>query len=640
MSLLLAFLSCFGIANIFYTHLKERKKQIGMMRAVSATKRQIIWIFGREAFWIAAICTPISIVIAYLGVKLYALCMGEDFIFMPNLTVLFVGALFGMLCILLSALLPLISISRLSPLRSIRDADLMWKMKRKKIKSKQNFRMPHLLAQRKLLFSKRKTVFIRFLLVLTTLLCCFAVSDFRYSVIAMRNSDISYDYCIRPSVYDFSSGFINTPSDGFISEVQRQEALQLPHVQDIYGNKEAYVNLLMDEVSPYLLLGDLFKGTMYSHYVEPDWFAYNADNPLTKETFMSIIQAEENPQYITAKERAGYTQEAMNIPLRAYNGNTIQNNFENIVVEGSINLEKLNSGEEIILEAPSKIGYYWRAETETPAASWGLLNLSPAAIKKTNEIYKKNSAYILAAAESPFHAGDTITLSMLVEDEKGNLTREDRDIRIGAILDDQDANASAVSLYTTLDGLDQFGHDFPYSELFVELSTDYTAEQDYAMQNQLSNIFYGQNIDSSFEMRQRSQDVNKSTLLTFGALVAVLYVVCISLINNTITAQIQEGKRSIGTLRAVGAAKQDIIHCFIIQIFDTVIWGVVIGLLLKPIIEHLLEFTFVVTAIGWFNSILPALILFAMVLLVCYINLHIQIEKVSRFSIVENIREL
>ena len=38
------------IVNAFNSNLKERKKQIGMLRAVGATKRQIISIFGREAF--------------------------------------------------------------------------------------------------------------------------------------------------------------------------------------------------------------------------------------------------------------------------------------------------------------------------------------------------------------------------------------------------------------------------------------------------------------------------------------------------------------------------------------------------------------------------------------------------------------
>lgn len=44
----LALISCIGIINSFSSNLAERRKQIGMMRAVGATRRQIIRIYGRE----------------------------------------------------------------------------------------------------------------------------------------------------------------------------------------------------------------------------------------------------------------------------------------------------------------------------------------------------------------------------------------------------------------------------------------------------------------------------------------------------------------------------------------------------------------------------------------------------------------
>ncbi len=41
--------SCLGIVNAFTANLEERKRQIGLLRAVGATRKQIRGTFGREA---------------------------------------------------------------------------------------------------------------------------------------------------------------------------------------------------------------------------------------------------------------------------------------------------------------------------------------------------------------------------------------------------------------------------------------------------------------------------------------------------------------------------------------------------------------------------------------------------------------
>ena len=72
-----------------------------MLKAVGATRRQIINIFGREAFIISALAAPVSVAISYGGVKLFSKIMGENFVFRPNPVILLVGAIFGVLCVML-----------------------------------------------------------------------------------------------------------------------------------------------------------------------------------------------------------------------------------------------------------------------------------------------------------------------------------------------------------------------------------------------------------------------------------------------------------------------------------------------------------------------------------------------------------
>ena len=53
-----------GIANAFAVNLAARRRQIGMMRALGATSRQLRRIYGREALVIALATAPASVALA------------------------------------------------------------------------------------------------------------------------------------------------------------------------------------------------------------------------------------------------------------------------------------------------------------------------------------------------------------------------------------------------------------------------------------------------------------------------------------------------------------------------------------------------------------------------------------------------
>lgn len=61
--------SCVGIVNAFGTNLNDRKQQIGMLRTVGATKRQIISIYGRESTILTLICVPASLAVSFLRLR-------------------------------------------------------------------------------------------------------------------------------------------------------------------------------------------------------------------------------------------------------------------------------------------------------------------------------------------------------------------------------------------------------------------------------------------------------------------------------------------------------------------------------------------------------------------------------------------
>lgn len=252
----LALMSCFAIANSFAGNLKDRKKLIGMLRAIGATKRQIVSLFLKEAAIICAVCIPVSVAVSYFGVKLFAAVMGASFLFVPDWKVLIAGIALSVLCVVLSALLPLVRISRLSPMQAVRDIELMRKVKNKKIRSQNTFRVSGLLAKRTVAFSKAKFTGIIFILALTV-----TVVGMSFSLVTDVMEDrpeYSGDYEVYGQY--FENPYSNLPSTAFsVTEQKVRDCLILPYVSKVNGEKSVIANLLIDgEIPEYLDLVDIY----------------------------------------------------------------------------------------------------------------------------------------------------------------------------------------------------------------------------------------------------------------------------------------------------------------------------------------------------------------------------------------------
>lgn len=655
LSVLLGFMSCFGIVNAFSTNLKERKTQIGMLRAVGATKRQIIEVFGRETLLIALISAPVSVGISYFFVWLFAKIMGNNFIFVPNPMILLSGAAFGIVCVMLASLIPLVSVSRLSPLQAIRDIELMRKMKTKKIKSRKVFDMAKLLAKRRLTFSRGKQMSVCLILALTIIISCLGMS-FLNSYISAASENIDHDY--RISYYGMGFGrnkFINYKNtDSPLSENDKQEFLSLSPIKDVYGIKECNVNIIVEgKYSDYLKLNELcghhftssrfqdVNDLVYSDepYSMPENGSYSV--PLKKDATEEIakymkgeIPLKENPDFTYTKAAVGYEDNIFNSSLIAYSEVFFELK-EDDVIEGKINLEKLNSGEEIIINAPRKIGYsYYEAVGGGYVSALNNLDVEPP--EDMGIADRESMKHIVVTAESPFKVGDEITLSMLSDDGSGNVKRTDRVVKIGAILGNNYYDGS-FGIYTTLTGLNLFGHDISYRELYGKLKEECTAEIDERMTTELTSRFPGKHIASVFILENAEKQETRAIILAVVALLLVFIIVSITLINNSVTAQIREGKRTIGTLRAVGASQKELINSYIVQIMSMLLWGLSMGTVGYIISYNVMKlfvydyFPIVLWPVG-----VVALILF----LACYINLKSKIKTVMKHSIVENIREL
>lgn len=626
---LLAFLSCFAIANAFSQNLQERRKQIGMLRAVGATKRQIVQMFGMEALLLALVCTPLSMALAYFGVKGFALAMGDRFVFLPNLGILLVGGLFGLLCVLLSVLLPLLQIIRLTPMQAIRDTELMRKMTHKRIQSEKQFNVPRLIARRKLQFSRIRQIFICFLLAATTLMSCFLFSGLRSQVIAQSISSDRKDYTVSPFSWSSTSNpFVNpAPNGEFISSGSVQETLSLGQVQRVYEDAQSIVNLQFPGEKPEyfrLLTLDFAAGT---DGLDPQKLSELRGDELlsaSEEELLGSVYGD----YLT---EAGLTGPVTPLWLEGSEPDELMNWLEPQVVEGRIDLEKLNSGTEIILTASARIGYYCKVYAD---GGWSMGVLDMNNEDQWTAYAKSNAEHILAEADQPYHAGDPLQLTMLQYDEHGNIQRRERTVRIGAIV-----SAGNGRLFTTTEGLRSFGFQVDAYQLGVDLVGEITPEEDEQMMLELQAIHPGKRIMSNYQQEMESRKDFMTNVVGILSLVSVLLTVCICLMNNGINAQLRAGRSTIGTLRAVGASMGDIRKAYILQLLPANILGAALGGTAFALVLRVMK-GFIVNRPPMWLTLLVVLGVFAIVLGCNLLNLHVQMRKLSRYSIVENIREL
>ena len=629
-AIVLIFASCMGIVNAFNTNLKERKKQIGMLRAVGATKRQVIKIFGREALIISLICTPISITISYCLVRIGISLMSDEAVFTKSIWALPLSAVVCVAVTMLSALIPLLSATRITPMQAIRNIDIARKMRAKNIHSKKRFNVSSHLASRNSKLYKSGRVAVCVILTVTILFSCLSFSlinaykDHAYS--------LKYDY----RLYDSSgqlADFSNYIEAG-INEADKRDIEELPYFSYVAGKKKANVMLELEEFTDYhrrlvsrrRLITDSYSSLMASIESQLDFIL----NPDSKD-------------YQLYKNAYGNGNDIFSAPIHSLETSIIET-FEGSLTAGKINLNKLSSGEEIILIAPQTATY-----TEHS------VNVIP------KETYFEDEAInpeqiILSESECPYKVGDKIALSVLEHKTQfGDLndyTRVDKEVTIGAIISPlvlskiSDINDS-FGFLTTHAGMSLFSPNSRYREIVMNVKSD--VEVDKEFDEMLTSFFksyvnkYALSFQSNYGIRQSDIEemIRQYTLVL--SVVIIGFLICGSIINNTVTASIRERKKEIGTLRAVGADIGVLVKSYIRQLLSSLCWGYLAGfasygifwLLYMLFKESFEDKGFVFMFSPWETLALSA-ILFA----ICSINLWSKIRKEMKNSIVENIREL
>ena len=248
--------------------------------------------------------------------------------------------------------------------------------------------------------------------------------------------------------------------------------------------------------------------------------------------------------------------------------------------------------------------------------------------------------HIWATAVRPVEVGDTLTLSMMTMDENGLVTRKDRDVKIGGFLS-KGLRGDQMGVFTTIDGLRTWYPQAGYREISIRLQGEIDQERNMEMEQLLENRFPGFYVESKYTDTQQGMVVIRAFTMAFLTALVTLVAASSWLINNGITAQLRQDTRSIGTLRALGAQPGELIQSYLLQIVTVIFWAALAGYVIS--IGWWLFYWQYAYSGGAYRPPLvlwPGLVTVGATLLLCMGNLWLQIRKISRRSIVENIREL
>lgn len=651
-ALVLVGAACLGIINAFTADLDSRKRQIGLLRAVGATQRQIRAIYGREALLLAFCAIPPALALAVLTVGGITAILGDSYTFRLNLPVLLAVAAAGVLCVRLAVAIPLRKAGRIPPMQAIRDVEVFRRLKRSRVQSRQFFDVPRHLARRRVTLYRNRQAGITAMLVLSIVLLSLAAfgigpllseSNYDYDYLLWNTSGRYVDWLID---YD-----LHQPG---ITEQDRADAAALAGVKEVRGEKSIMAKILVEEATPYILNSNF--GNFYYLSPEPP---LGDDSPDSR-----VRAAAEHSDYLASKAHYGYSQDYLAVSLGGLDGDFLKK-LQPFVSAGEINIDRLNSGQEVLIIAPAQYGLIQNIESDEFMYS----------VQRTVDYeLDPGKTYDAVYRNDLFRAGDSITLSFLYSDNPGDhpdgpriiddegnriypddAVRLDRQVTIGAILEPEQGGKHLTDyiqayfvyqigdILTTERGLQALGFDPPYRSLAITLSEDPDEAMEEYLEDNLAWIAARTShveVRSYLALRREERRSAYGLVIAAGAILLLLFAICASMINNALSARIRAGKREIGTLRAVGASEKVITRSYRWQLLGTFAWGTAAGLAIELGLCRWIMSSDAFVSAGAVLPLWPPLLFVALLLGIGLLNIHARVGSIVKSSIVENIREL
>lgn len=630
------------IANALNMSLAERSRQIGMLRAVGATSRQVRRLYGWEALVIALATAPLAIALSYLMVRLLIRLIGEPLQLYAAWWFLPLALILSVLAVLLAASLPLRRASSILPMQAIRDTSLLRQKKRLRIKPLRRYAPAALLARRHLTLYRQRQLGISVLVAASMLVITLACLGF---AAGGGGGYEEADYTIGQDGYATHDFVDFSLSDRLLRPSDVMEAVRLPYVGASRLAKMLLINLQVDRMTPYLRAGSARSDVYFS-------------DTLPEDPVWAMHDKKQRERYQRLLADLDITGDLLTKSLCAMDDASILA-LESQVTEGKIDLEALHRGEEVIVTAPKRY-YKVAAPRGSGSGFW-----------YEQRIPEDGEPVLETLDNDAFHAGDALRLTYLEGrgDDRGRMLRLDEDpllhttrrdlpVRIGAVIEAPAAVrpyfagysliTESGSMLTSLTGMDALGFQgLGYREISLSLAGEPEAHMKEYLHNTLRGIASREAGYTFRDTARIAQEQRRWVMVMWAAvasLAVIFFALSFSMVNNAMTLRLKADRSAIGTLRAVGADMGLILRSYRLQLLSMLRRGAIAGAVLS--LASLMYFRLgavnppALRPFFWpmLLGLLPGFLV--MLALLCGLSLRLQMRRVVRRSIVDNIREL
>lgn len=623
---------CVGIAGAMDGALARRGEEIGLLRVVGATKRQIRRIFGRESLLLAAVTAPLSILLSICAVGLLAWLVPEQMVLRPSPWLLIPIGILSILMILLSGHLPLRRWSGQMPMGVIRDTGLL--RRSRGLRTQKRFRVAPLISGRLLRLYPGRQVGSGILTALMLLCAVFAVLCVNVGTDALLDDTAAFEILAKNTV---QTAFVSLLPDPPLSEQSIAQLRALPHVKEVTVERSIYVWTLLEKKSDYL------KSENHAFYTELEYTQRLQDFGKYGETvdrevvdFQLSLWEKSVGDYNSAREKLGVDMEMarLNLNTVVLDESTIVK-YSRWVESGKIDIEAINAGREVIVAAPK----HWSGTGESGRSY---------SYRGPEQL---NPQDVLISENDCFYAGQTLPMIQLYlesetySDEFGlaEAQRRDATVEVGAVLDRYDGMWwTAANIITTEEGLKNmglYGNGYDIYKIWLDGDIDQQTEESLLRRIEAIAARTGsRGIRNNLQAHRENTYVRSLMVTVFAAISLLFTAVAVSMIVSSITRRIRSDGRRIGMLRAVGADEKTLLGCYTGQVTVSILGGFLLASLLVGALylSGIMEGLGIYFAYGFCAMLALALLSWTL----CRAILRLRIREILSKSIIENIREL
>ena len=633
-------LSCgIGISGAMDGVLSKRREEIGVLRALGATRRQIRRMFGRENLILALLVSPVAILAGCAAVWVLSLMIPNWVRFGLKLWLILPIILFSVVTILLSGYLPLVRASKLMPMSVIRDTQML--RRSKKVKSRTIYSGPRLMAARQVRLNPTRQLGTSFLIGLILLCCallCSIIAGFRFY--AMQ------DYATFRIADDgvTTGAYVETYTRDPISPQSIRQIKTLEHVEYIELERELPIYVELPQAPSYAMLNSM--ETQFG-MLDDKTFAISVSALGPNKEWYQDNRDRERANYLAFKETYGFEGEAFKTAIITIDPTRSNlNALAEYLSEGSSDAAALDTGETVLVYAPD----VWVKQHE-----YGSFSFHTSKEELESDPYE---GYVSISVENDcFYAGQTLSMTQLYSTEwDGPVTRKDKTVQVSGIIKELPEKLNwtwgTTAIITTEQGLEAMGLRMEELHTISVYTGELTLQQEEALERQLSAILRrtgGYTLDNQAAEQRKSVQENQRMLVMFLCIILVFFSVAVGMIVSSVTRQLHNEGRTIGMLRAVGADEKAILGCYSGQL-NAAIFG---GLGVTGAVYVLFLIFSVIDAIDnpWFRIRLADILQWAAVLgltlavvAACWalsrFILGLRIREILKKSIIDNIREL